>query len=128
MTHDPLGLDGDTLHEECGVFGILGHPEAATLTALGLHALQHRGQEAAGIVTYDSGHFIAERHPGLVGDAFGRPPGFGAARCLLPLVTAGGRELVEAVRELREVGRHEAGECSRRRPCGESCAARNCVT
>ncbi len=46
-------LDGDTLHEECGVFGILGHPDAATLTALGLHALQHRGQEAAGIVTFD---------------------------------------------------------------------------
>jgi amidophosphoribosyltransferase len=43
---EPLGLDldGDTLREECGVFGILGHPEAATLTALGLHALKHRGQ------------------------------------------------------------------------------------
>ncbi|GAI49381.1 unnamed protein product, partial [marine sediment metagenome] len=45
-----MSLDDDTLHEECGVFGILGHPDAATLTALGLHALQHRGQEAAGIV------------------------------------------------------------------------------
>lgn len=42
-------LDEDTLHEECGVFGILGHEDAAALTALGLHALQHRGQEAAGI-------------------------------------------------------------------------------
>jgi amidophosphoribosyltransferase len=44
-------LNGDTLREECGVFGIFGHPEAAAITALGLHALQHRGQEAAGIVS-----------------------------------------------------------------------------
>ncbi|MDE2184579.1 MAG: amidophosphoribosyltransferase [Alphaproteobacteria bacterium] len=64
--------DGDTLHEECGVFGIFGHPDAAALTVLGLHALQHRGQEAAGIVSYDRGQFIAERHPGLVGDIFGK--------------------------------------------------------
>ena len=41
----------DKLHEECGVFGIFGSPDASTLTALGLHALQHRGQEGAGIVT-----------------------------------------------------------------------------
>jgi len=61
-------LEGDTLREECGVFGIFGHPSAAAITALGLHALQHRGQEAAGVVTYDQGQFIAERHPGLVGD------------------------------------------------------------
>ncbi len=60
------------LHEECGVFGIFGHADAGALTVLGLHALQHRGQEAAGIVTYDNGQFIAERHLGLVGDAFGR--------------------------------------------------------
>jgi hypothetical protein len=46
-------LNGDTLREECGVFGIFGHPEAAAITALGLHALQHRGQEAAGIVSFD---------------------------------------------------------------------------
>ncbi len=73
MTGLPKGreLDGDHLHEECGVFGIFGHPDAGALTVLGLHALQHRGQEAAGIVTYDNGQFIAERHPGLVGDAFG---------------------------------------------------------
>src|ERR1700731_1488204 len=64
-------LDGDKLHEECGVFGIFGHPDAGALTVLGLHALQHRGQEAAGIVTFDEGHFIAERHAGLVGDIFG---------------------------------------------------------
>jgi len=67
------GLDeADTLHEECGVFGIFGHPGAGALTVLGLHALQHRGQEAAGVVSYDQGQFIAERHPGLVGDIFGK--------------------------------------------------------
>ncbi len=63
---------GDTLREECGVFGIFGHPDAAALTALGLHALQHRGQEAAGIVTFDGTHFNAERRLGLVGDHFSR--------------------------------------------------------
>jgi amidophosphoribosyltransferase len=64
--------DGDTLREECGVFGIYGHPEAATITALGLHALQHRGQEAAGIVTFDGQRFHSERRLGLVGDTFSR--------------------------------------------------------
>ena len=43
----------DKLHEECGVFGVFGSPDASTLTALGLHALQHRGQEGAGIVSFD---------------------------------------------------------------------------
>jgi amidophosphoribosyltransferase len=66
-------FDGDTLREECGVFGILGHPEAATLTALGLHALQHRGQEAAGIVSFDGRQFHSERQLGLVGDHFTNP-------------------------------------------------------
>jgi len=77
--HDPI-WDADTLHEECGVFGIFDHVDAGALSVLGLHSLQHRGQEAAGIVTYDNGHFVAERHPGLVGDAFGR--GSQAARNL----------------------------------------------
>ena len=54
----------------CGVFGIFGHPDAAALTALGLHALQHRGQEAAGIVSFDGQRFNAERRMGLVGDHF----------------------------------------------------------
>ncbi|HEY5048003.1 MAG TPA: amidophosphoribosyltransferase [Rhizomicrobium sp.] len=62
----------DKLHEECAVFGIFNHLDAGALTVLGLHALQHRGQEAAGIVTYDGTQFIAERHPGLVGDIFGK--------------------------------------------------------
>ena len=60
----------DRLHEECGVFGVFGHPDAAAITALGLHALQHRGQEAAGIVTFDGQRFHTERRPGLVGDHF----------------------------------------------------------
>ncbi|WP_342107581.1 amidophosphoribosyltransferase [Methylobacterium sp. SI9] len=63
-------LDGDTLREECGVFGIFGHPEASAIVALGLHALQHRGQEAAGIVSFDGSVFHSERRPGLVGDSF----------------------------------------------------------
>jgi amidophosphoribosyltransferase len=63
-------LDGDTLREECGVFGIYGHPDAAPIVALGLHALQHRGQEAAGIVSFDGRVFHSERKLGLVGDSF----------------------------------------------------------
>ncbi len=63
-------LDGDRLREECGVFGIFGHPAAAAITALGLHALQHRGQEAAGIVSFDGRVFHSERRMGLVGDSF----------------------------------------------------------
>jgi len=66
----PLDLDADRLREECGVFGIFGHPDAAAITALGLHALQHRGQEAAGIVSFDGARFHSERRLGLVGDAF----------------------------------------------------------
>ena len=62
--------DDDKLREECGVFGIFGHPEAAILTTLGLHALQHRGQEACGIVTTDKASFHHEKHMGLVGDSF----------------------------------------------------------
>ena len=65
-----LDIDGDRLREECGVFGVYGHPDAAALTALGLHALQHRGQEAAGMVTFDGERFHAERRMGLVGDHF----------------------------------------------------------
>ena len=63
-------FDDDKLHEECGVFGIYGHIEAAAHTALGLHALQHRGQEAAGIVAFDGEHFNAHRGLGHVGDNF----------------------------------------------------------
>jgi len=64
----------DKLHEECGIFGVFDHQDAAALTALGLHSLQHRGQEAAGIVTFDGGSFHAERRLGLVGDHFNAQP------------------------------------------------------
>ena len=60
----------DRLHEECGVFGVFGSEDAAVLTALGLHALQHRGQEGCGIVSFDNERFYTERHMGLVGDNF----------------------------------------------------------
>ena len=66
----PFDSDDDKFRDECGVFGIYGHSDAAALTALGLHALQHRGQEAAGIVTFDGEQFFIERHIGLVGDIF----------------------------------------------------------
>src|SRR6185295_4718249 len=62
----------DRLREECGVFGIFNHDDAAAITALGLHALQHRGQEAAGIVSYDGKRFHLERRLGLVGDNFSK--------------------------------------------------------
>jgi len=68
-----LRYDDDRLREECGVFAVFGHPDAAALTALGLHALQHRGQEASGIVTFDGKQFHSERRMGLVGDNFNRP-------------------------------------------------------
>jgi amidophosphoribosyltransferase len=77
-------FDDDHLHEECAVFGIFTHPEASAHTALGLHALQHRGQEAAGIVSLDDKQFHAHREIGLVGDIFskqavmGRLPGTAA--------------------------------------------------
>ncbi|RPH04176.1 MAG: amidophosphoribosyltransferase [Alphaproteobacteria bacterium TMED93] len=60
----------DKLREKCGVFGVFGHKDAATLTALGLHALQHRGQEGAGIVSYDGKNFNTQLSLGLVSDHF----------------------------------------------------------
>lgn len=60
----------DKIKEECGIFGILGLENASSLTALGLHALQHRGQEACGIASFDGQKFHTERHLGLVGDNF----------------------------------------------------------
>ena len=61
----------DKLHEECGIFGIYGHDEASTLTQLGLFALQHRGQEACGIVSSDGEHLHQFRSQGLVADVLG---------------------------------------------------------
>ena len=60
----------DRLKEECGVFGIFNNKDAAALTALGLHSLQHRGQEGCGIVTFNGKNYFAERRLGLVGDNF----------------------------------------------------------
>ena len=60
----------DKLNEECGVFGIFNHKDAAVLTQLGLHSLQHRGQEGAGIVSCDREKFTCIRKTGLVGDNF----------------------------------------------------------
>jgi amidophosphoribosyltransferase len=67
---EEFDLEADRLREECGVFGIFDHPEAAAITALGLHALQHRGQEAAGIVAFDGHRFNSERRLGLVSEHF----------------------------------------------------------
>ena len=60
------------LKEECGVFGISNSKEASTLTALGLHALQHRGQEGCGIVSFDGEQYHSEKRFGLVGDNFNK--------------------------------------------------------
>lgn len=65
-----MPFDNDKLREECGVFGIVGHEDAATLVVLGLHALQHRGQEACGIVSFDDEEFFAHRALGLVDQSF----------------------------------------------------------
>ena len=62
--------DNDHIKEECGVFGIFGTEEASVLTTLGLHSLQHRGQEGAGIVSFDGNNFHSIRKQGLVGDNF----------------------------------------------------------
>ena len=60
------------INEECGVFGISNNPDASTLTALGLHALQHRGQEGCGIVSFDGKQYHSEKRYGLVGDNFNK--------------------------------------------------------
>ncbi len=73
LTHPFLDLDGDKLREECGIFGVIGSADAAALTAQGLHALQHRGQEAVGIVSYDGHEFYARRGIGHVAQVFGTP-------------------------------------------------------
>jgi amidophosphoribosyltransferase len=67
LPYDPVS---DHLKEECGVFAVHGAAQSALLVALGLHALQHRGQESCGIVTHDGSRVYAERHLGLVGEHF----------------------------------------------------------
>jgi amidophosphoribosyltransferase len=65
--------DDDRFHDQCGLFGIWGHPDAARLTYLGLYALQHRGQESAGIVASDGTRLRVEKGMGLVSDLFDEP-------------------------------------------------------
>src|SRR5262249_26313142 len=65
-----VGPHDDKLKDECGVFGIFGHPEAANLTYLGLYALQHRGQESAGIAASDGQHIRLSKSMGYVNEAF----------------------------------------------------------
>jgi amidophosphoribosyltransferase len=69
----PIRGDDDHFHDECGLFGVFGHVDAARLTYLGLYALQHRGQESAGIVTSDGQRLRLEKGMGLVSDVFTEP-------------------------------------------------------
>ena len=63
----------DKLNEECGIFGISNHEDASALVALGLHSLQHRGQEGCGVVSFDGKNYHSEKRQGLVGDHFTNP-------------------------------------------------------
>lgn len=73
MIPNSVSHDDDKLKEECGIFGVFNHPDAAALTALGLHALQHRGQEATGVVTFDGEDFHVHRALGLVSETLNQP-------------------------------------------------------
>lgn len=86
MTDPWRDADGDKLREECGIFGVIGAREAAAMVALGLHALQHRGQEAVGITSFDGQEFFSRRGLGHVAQNFKD----GAALAELPGVMAGG--------------------------------------
>jgi len=70
LTHPFLDADGDKLREECGIFGVIGAKDAAAMTALGLHALQHRGQEAVGMTSFDGSEFYSRRGIGHVAQVF----------------------------------------------------------
>ena len=72
MATQPVS-ESRSLNEECGIFGVWGHQSAADLTYYGLHALQHRGQEGAGIVANKQGHLWQERGLGLLSDVFSDP-------------------------------------------------------
>ena len=69
-THPFIDADGDKLREECGVFGVIGADAATAVCALGLHALQHRGQEAVGITSFDGTEFFTKRGLGHVAENF----------------------------------------------------------
>jgi len=72
MLKKKLKIYNPKIKEECGVFGISNSPDASTLAALGLHALQHRGQEGCGIVSFDGEKYHSEKRFGLVGDNFNK--------------------------------------------------------
>src|ERR1044072_1175653 len=65
-----MRIEDDHFHDECGVVGVQHHPEASRVTYLGLYALQHRGQESAGIVSSDGSNLIRHVDMGLVADIF----------------------------------------------------------
>ena len=70
LTHPFRDADGDKLREECGIFGVIGARDAANVAAAGLHSLQHRGQEAVGITSYDGQEFYSHRGLGHVAQVF----------------------------------------------------------
>ena len=72
--------------EECGVFGISNAKDASALTALGLHALQHRGQEGCGIVSFDGEKYYSEKRFGLVGDNFNKEKVLNNLKVIMQLV------------------------------------------
>ncbi|MBU3991150.1 MAG: amidophosphoribosyltransferase [Alphaproteobacteria bacterium] len=82
----PWDIDADKLHEECGVFGVIGSNDATAVTVLGLHALQHRGQEAVGISSFDGQEFYTRRGLGHVAQNFSSGP----ALAELPGIMAAG--------------------------------------
>ncbi len=71
LPNDVSEIIKDGFHDECGVFGVFGHAEAARMAYLGLYQLQHRGQESCGIVASDSEMLRSERAMGLVSEVFG---------------------------------------------------------
>ena len=90
----------DKYKDECGIFGIFNHPEASNMTYLGLYALQHRGQESAGIVSSDGSQIYSHKAMGLVADIFSedvlrRLPGY-AAIAHVRYSTTGGSHLKNA--------------------------------
>ena len=86
----------DKFREECGVFGIYGHPEAANLTYLGLYALQHRGQESVGIATSDGERLQMHKAVGYVADNFRRGDVRAAGRARAPSATCATRPRARA--------------------------------
>ena len=91
----------DKFKDECGVFGIFGHPEAANLTYLGLYALQHRGQESAGIVCADGQRVRLSRSMGEVADSFDQRHARGADRHMPPSATSATRRRARAASRTR---------------------------